>query len=138
MSSPALDADFQIATFAAGTGALATLFSLGVTNPHPVWRPSVTSVKLGNNAARQLGAPAVLWMWGFVSQRERDVLRTFCPGASAQVYLITPTSETVGSVPNASKTYLAQMIWPSPDRPEDPFAGRRIQFEILFRQLIPV
>lgn len=138
MANPVVDGDFQIATFAAGTAGLATLKSLGVHNPNPIWRAGVTSVKLGDNSARILGAPVVEWEWGFVDQAERDVLRTYCPGASAAVYIWTPTTEKISGVSNAAQRYLAQMIWPAPDKPETPQAGRRAQFVIVFRQLVGV
>src|SRR5271157_4523519 len=138
MSNPALNTDFQIATFAGGVGALVTLASLGVSNPHPVWLASVSRAKLGDNSARLLGAPTVQWQWGFISQAARDQLRTFCTGASAPVIIITPTTETITAVPNASQRYSCQMIWPAPDTAEDPQTGRRLQFNIIFRQLISI
>ena len=138
MSNPQTPSDFQIATFAAGTAGLVTLDSLGIPMPHPIPQPAVSRAKLGNNAGRLLGAPTVQWQWGFVNQAPRDALRAFCPGASAQVYLITPMNETVAGIPNASARFLAQMWWPAPDVPEDSNAGRRLQFTILFKQLISV
>jgi hypothetical protein len=136
MSNPAIDTDFQIATYAAGIGGLATLRSLGVPNPRPVWVPAVDAADLGDNSVRWLGAPVVMWRWGFVSQTARDVLKTFCPGAGARVYVVTPTTENLGGVPNAPKTYLSQMIWVKPSAPENPQAGRRLEFQILFRQMV--
>jgi hypothetical protein len=136
MANPALSTDFKIATYAAGTGGLVTLKSLGIPNPHPIWKPGVQSIKLGDNSARTLGSPVVEWHWGFLQQAQRDMLRTYCTGASASVYIVTTTTENVSSVPNVSKTYLAQMIWPAPNTPEDPQTGRRLEFMILFRQLV--
>lgn len=136
MSNPAVNADFQIATQAGGEAALVTLASLGIPKPRPIYKNGVTSVDLGDNSSRIMGAPQVMWGWGFLSQAQRDTLRTFCTGASAPVYIVTPTIDNEGSVPNVSKTFLAQMIWPSPNTPEGPQAGRRLEFVILFRQLV--
>lgn len=138
MSNPALSSDFQIATLVAGTGALVTLASLGIVNPHPTWIPAVSKAKLGDNSARLLGAPQVVWSWGFIQGAQRDILKTYCPNASAVVYLITPTVNVVSSVPNASQRYICQMIWQSPESPEDPQTGRRLNFSITFRQLVSV
>ena len=141
MANPAQDIDFQIATYAAGIGALVTLASLGVPNPHPIWNPSVSRAKLGDNSGRLLGAPTLKWQWGFVSQAARDALRTYCPGGTAQVIIITPTTETVASippVPNAPFRFACELWWPAPDTPEDPNAGRRLQFVILFKQLMSI
>jgi hypothetical protein len=135
MSNPASDTDYKIAT---SLGSLATLRSLGIPNPKPVWSPGVTTVTLGDNSKRVLGAPRLEWRWGFISQAARDALRSLCPGGSAAVYIVTPTTETVSTVPNASKRYSCQMWWPSPDNPEAPDAGRRLDFVITFRQLVEV
>jgi hypothetical protein len=138
MSNPAIDTDFQIAPYASGTAGLVTLASILIPNPFPVYKTGVNSIKLGDNSARTLGAPVVIWQWGFITQAQRDILRAYCPGASAQVYIITPTTENVSSVPNASQRYQGVMIWPAPNTPEAPQAGRRLEFAIQFRQLVSV
>lgn len=138
MANPAVNSDFQVSTQAGGTGGLVTLASLGIVNPHPIWIPAVSKAKLGNNAARLLGLPQVVWSWGFIQGVQRDILKTYCPGASADVFIITPTVDVVSSVPNASQRYECQLIWESPETPEDPQTGRRISFSITFRQLVSV
>jgi hypothetical protein len=138
MADPAVDTDFKIATYASGIGGLSTLRSLRIPNPHPVWVPGVSSEKLGDNGARILGSPAVVWQWGFISQYERDILRAYCPGAYSNVYIITTTTEKVGGVSNVAKRYLAKMIWPPPSQPENPQTGRRLEFSIMLRQLVVV
>jgi len=135
MANPALDTDFQISPYASGTGGLVTLRSLGVSNPHPIYKAGVTKIKLGDRSARYLGAPNVSWNWGFVQNAERDILRTYCTGASASVYIWTPTIENVGTVPNAAQRFLAQLWWPDPDTPEDPQTGRRLNFVLNFYDL---
>lgn len=134
MANPAADTDFKIGTT---LGGQVTLASLGISQPHPIWRGAVTSIKLGDNSARLLGAPVVEWDWGFITAAQRDALRTFCPGASAAVFITTPTTENISSVQNASVQYSAMMIWPAPDTPEDPQTGRRLNFKLTFRQLVP-
>jgi hypothetical protein len=136
MANPAVNTDFQIATQASGVGGLVTLASLGIYNPHPIYKMGVSKVKLGNNASRLLGAPNVEWVWGFLQASQRDTLRTYIPGASADLFIITPTIEKVSSVSSASQRYECQAIWPDPETPEDPQTGRRLQFIITFRQLV--
>ena len=139
MANPAVNTDFQIATYAGyvgGGAGLVTLKSLGVPNPHPVWKDGVGIIKLGDNSSRTLGLPILLWHWGFISQASRDVLRTYCTGASAAVYIVTPTTNKIAGVSNAALTYLAQMWWPAPNSPEDPVTGRRLEFSIMFKQLV--
>lgn len=133
MANPASNDDFKIGTT---LGGIVTLASLGITNPHPIYGTGVQSIKLGNNAARTIGRPVLLWAWGFISQQERDTLRTYIPGASAQLYVRSVTTEKISSVPNAAQTFLSQAWWPAPNQPEDPQAGRRLEFVITFRQLV--
>ena len=138
MARPQTNLDFQLATFAGGTAGLATLARLGIFNPHPIWIPGVSVAQLGNNQARLLGAPTVVWGWGFLPGDQRDILRAYCPGASADVFIVSPTSEVVSGVGDASQRYQAIMVWPSPGTPEDPNTNRRLQFSITFRQLVGV
>ena len=136
MANPATDLDFKIGTTIGGE---VTLASLGIVNPHPIWHQGVQTVKLGDNSGRLLGAQFVEWAWGFLSQASRDVLRaSYCPGASALIVIVTPTTEKVAGVPNASARYQGQVWWPAPNTPEDPQAGRRVQFSLTIKQLIAV
>ena len=135
MANPAVDADFQIGTV---LGYLDLLHDLGIPNPHPVWKASQDKVVLGDNSIRLLGYPQVAWEWGFLSQEQRDILRTYCTGGSSNVYIVTPTTEKSGGVSNVSVEYQAIMVWPAPEAPEDPQTGRRVQFVITFKQLIAV
>ena len=134
MANPAIDTDFMIGTT---EGGKVTLRSLGITNPHPIWRSGVTSIKLGDGSARVLGLAIVEWNFGFLQQAQRDVLRTYCTGASAHLFITTTTTEKIGGVENAAVAYEGECIWPAPDRPEDPQTGRRLEFVLTFRQLIP-
>ena len=136
MANPATNDDFKIATLASGVGGLVTLASLNIPNPLPIWSPGVSAVDLGDNSSRTLGSPTVTWHWGFISAACRDILRAYCPGASADVFITTPTTEKVTGVSNASARYECQMVWPAPTTPESPVAGRRLEFSIVFRQLV--
>lgn len=136
MSNPAVIADFMIGTYAGGTGGMVTLASLNIPMPKPIYRTAVSAIKLGDNSMRELGSPMVEWQFGFITQAQRDTLRTYCTGVSAQVYIKTPTTEKISGVSNAAQTFLAQMIWPAPNTPESPEAGRRLQFNLLFKQLV--
>lgn len=135
MSNPTTILDFQIATALEGVAGLVTLRSLGISNPRPVYKTGVTAVDLGDNSSRILGAPQVAWAWGFISQVQRDALREYCPGASADVLIVTPTTEKILTEENAAQTFSAKMLWPAPLTPENPIAGRRLEFVLIFRQL---
>lgn len=133
MANPATNDDFKIGTTLMG---MVTLASLGIPDPHPIYGTGVQSIKLGNNAARTIGRPVLIWSWGFVSQSQRDTLRAYIPNASAELYIRSVTTEQIAAVPNAAQDFLCQAWWPAPNQPEDPQTGRRLEFSITFRQLV--
>jgi len=136
MANPSVITDYQIASLADGLAGMVTLDSLGIPKPHPVWVDAVSTAKLGDGSARFLGLPWLRWDWGFVTFSQRDTLRTFCTGASASVYIVTPTTNRISGVSNAAQAYLCKMWWPSPEKPEDPQTGRRLEFSISFKQMV--
>ena len=133
MANPATNEDFMIGTT---LESMVTLASLGIPNPHPIYGQGVQSIKLGNNSARTIGAPVLIWAWGFITQAQRDTLRTYITGASAALYIRSVTTEVVDDEPNGAQDFLAQSWWPSPNTPEDPQTGRRLEFQIIHRQLV--
>jgi hypothetical protein len=115
------EGDFKIATFA--TGPLPSSWSLlqdviGVADivADPDWSYSPYSevVRLGSGAEFGRGFAVVEWHWNGFRNVQRENLRVYCaaPDISAQVYICTPTNETLSGV-----TYwiyaLAEMHWPS-------------------------
>ena len=136
MANPATNNEFKIASQAGGVAGLATLASLGIPNPHPIYRTGVSKAKLGNNAARVLGAPTVEWHWGFLQAAQRNTLRAYCTGGSADVFIHTVTVDEISGVSNVAQTFECQMWWPDPEQPEDPQTGRRLEFVLTFKQLV--
>jgi hypothetical protein len=108
------------------------LESLAVPVTYPKSRPQAyqeTKV-LGDLTERGIGAPTTIWHWDAIPQAERDMLRTFCPGASAPVYITTLSLDNDGLF----RTYSAVMVWPSLSEVYD--AKYRTGFDILFRRLV--
>jgi len=101
-----------------------------VTCPKSTFSPYSSVVELADGSKRGVGAPVATWHWDFLPQTMRDQLRTFCPGASASVYIRTYTKDNALS----PHYYLAQMIWPT--QSEETQATRRMDFTIEFRQLV--
>jgi len=66
--------------------------------------------KLSNGHTTGLGYPVVTWTFRALSADQREALRDFCPGLSADVYIRTPTNETVAGV-RQWKDYLCIMHW---------------------------
>ncbi len=117
-------------SFAIGTTTanLTELSALGLTDPKAFFKQGVRRTMV-NGQARDTGAPQAVWRWGFLRQAARDVLRTYCPGASATVYIRTRKLDNS----DAFEVYQAIMIWPEE---EDLDGYRRIGFDIQFRQLV--
>ncbi len=123
--SPALSgASFTISALAAGN-----LQTLGLTAPKSPFKPATMSIDLGNGTARNMGRPNTIWRWGFVTRAQRTILRAFCTGKSARVYICTMVNDSSDQY----VTYDAVMLWPDEEQRD---TGRRLNFEIQFRDLI--
>lgn len=85
-------------------------------------------ITLGDGSVRGAGWKTVDWTWDFLSRAHRDILRAYCPGASAEVVIRTRTVDSADSY----AYYRAQMIWP---QAEDPQAGRRLDFTLKFQRM---
>lgn len=113
-------------------GGLVNLDILATPVVPPKWFYSsfVEAIPLGSGAVRGMGAPTATWRWGFIKKAQRDMLRTFCPGASAAVCIRTYTTESLDS----AKEFSCDMFWPTDA--EEVNAGRRLDFTIEFRNLV--
>ncbi len=100
-----------------------------VTYPFSASAPSVGSVTLGDGTERAIGSPIAQWHWGFLTSAQRDMLKTFCPGKSAEVYIRTFKPD--GTYAN----YSCIMVWPQNEMRQ---AGRVIDINIDFRQLVEI
>lgn len=97
--------------------------------PRSTFKPYSQAVNLGNGRVRGNGCPVTEWRFGFLKQAQRDQLRTFCPGASAEVYIKTRQNDSADSY----QVYTAVMVWPEE---EEKRAGRRLDFVVKFRNLV--
>ena len=96
--------------------------------PKSTFRPYSQLIRLGNGTARGGGWAVATWRFGFLSQAQRDQLRTFCTGASSSVYIKTRKNDST----DAYQVYTAVMIWPEEEEKQ---AGRRLDFVIQFVNL---
>lgn len=118
---------YKIATTLAGITSL-DLLATKVVDPRGTFKEFQERVTLGDGTVRGTGWKSAEWHWDFIKRAMRDQLRTFCPGASAVVYITTKTNDSADSF----ATYKAVMIWPDElDKP----AGRRMDFTIQFQRL---
>lgn len=121
--------NYAIGTTYGGLTNLANLTTpVNYPKSHPL--PYAETKTLGDYTERGIGAPNTVWHWAVLTQAMRDQLRTFCPGASASVYITTRSLENDGLF----RTYTAIMVWPSQSEEYD--AKHRTGFDIIFRGMV--
>ncbi len=116
--------EFAIGTTLAGMQALS---AMSIPAPQSTFRPYSTDIRLGDGTMRGMGFPVATWHWGFLSAAQRDVLKAFCAGQSALVYLRTTKDNMVFD------DYQAVMVWPTE---EERAAGRVLDFTLEFHRLV--
>jgi hypothetical protein len=121
--------EFEIGLTQGGLTNLEVL-ATPVIPPRSIFTPYSEVLPLGSGASRGVGAPTATWRWDFITRAQRDMLRTFCVGASAPVCIRTYTRDTVDS----AKEFSCDMIWPVME--EEVSASRRLDFAIEFRNLV--
>lgn len=102
---------------------------LGLPAPHGLFTPYTQPVTLGDGSVRGAGWKSAEWRWGFLSRTQRDILRAYCAGASAGVYIKTRTVDSADTF----AMYSAKMVWPPQEEPQ---AGRRLEFNVKFQGLV--
>jgi len=120
--------DFEIGSTYVGMENVEEL-TVPLPPPASTYRRYALEVDLGDDTRRGFGLPSATWRWQVLTLAQRDQLKTFCSGASAQVFLNTKKRD-------ASEVYdefTAVMIWPSE---EDVWAGRVRDFVIRYRSLV--
>lgn len=106
--------------------------TIPILPPKSTFSPYAKVVDLADGSTRGVGAPVAAWHWDFLPQEARDQLRTFCAGASSDIYIRTATKDTAG----AFRYFTCKMKWPVRD--EETKATRAIDFIIEFTQLVDV
>ncbi len=106
------------------------------STPKGNWQPWAQAIPLGDGLARGLGRPLAQWQWNygandFVGHALRDALRTYCTGKSARVWIHTKTLDSS----DVYTFYEAALWWPDSETRE---AGRRLKFELTFRDLVVI
>ncbi len=101
--------NFKIGTTLEGITSLDAL-TTWIPDPKTEFRFYSKQLDLGSGLKRGAGWPITTWTYGFLTQAQRDQLRTFCTGASAEVYITTRARDTESE--SLFKTYKAVMTWP--------------------------
>jgi hypothetical protein len=89
-------------------------------------------VDLGNGLKQGQGFPIAIWRFNQLSNANRQVLKTLCPGLSAEVYIQTKTNELDGS-DLEWKVFKCIMNWTPED--EDKQANRTLAVVLTFTHL---
>lgn len=89
-------------------------------------------IALGDGTVRGAGWPTAQWRWGFLTQTQRDKLRTFCTTMSNDVYIRTRKNDTLDEY----DYYSGVMRWPIGE--EDKHAGKRLDFVLLFQTMVEI
>ena len=114
-----------------------SMIDLGVEVGASVRAPKSDPVKysqyipLADGSVRGLGWQYTEWKFAVLTAAERDILRAFCSGASASVYIVTRTQENSDEF----KLYQASMIWPQEERRD---FLRRPDFTLKFNKMVEV
>jgi len=103
--------------------------STAVMFPKGDFLPWQQAIPLGSGKSRGAGKPSAVWHYDFLPLAMRTVLRAFCTGKSADVFIRTLINDA-----DAFEYFSAVMMWP--DGKEDKQAGRRLNFNIEHKFLI--
>jgi len=107
--------------------SIATLDSLGISVPNDSFVLHSQEIETSDGGVAGQGWPVCEWHWNIIRKTQRDILRTYCPGKSADIYIKTYDEE------NEFQIYLGKMIWPGR---ENFTVNRILDFTIVFRKLV--
>lgn len=120
--------DYRIGTTLIGMTLLNAL-PTPLPTPQANYRAGGERVKLASGLVRDHGFPTAEWRFPILSLAQRDQLRGFCAGTSADIYIRTSTDASG----LAHKTYRAVMVWPDE---EDIQAELAIELTLRFEAMI--
>jgi hypothetical protein len=126
--------NYMIGTNASGSGAMTNVESLATPVPAPrtqSFHPYSQMLALGDGTIRGGGWANVEWVFDNITDAQRDMLRTFCTGASQEVWIQTKTMDTLDTY----AIYHAIMVWPIETESRDA-NGFRVDLKIRFQRLI--
>jgi hypothetical protein len=103
--------DFKLGTYAGGTAGMTAFSAMGTPLKEPgqtVYQPYQTSERMASGNSVGRGFPSVTMYFTALTRAQRDMLRTFCPGASGTVYVYIPGNDS-------NQTFITRrgiMHWP--------------------------
>lgn len=126
----------QLQTFAIGlaSDSLETFENLGIPHPMPHFQPYVEGAVAASGKQLARGFPQMSLEWGLLMQEQRDILRVYIPGPSAEIFMSLP----VMGDSDEWLTFSGVAVWPFPEAREPADVHNRINFVLLVRQLVQV
>lgn len=119
--------DFEIGTTLVGMTNIEAL-TTPLPTPKSSYLPYARTANKGNGGTRGVGSPVAQWNFALLSVEQYNQLKTFCPGASADVYVRTKLDD------DTYEDFQGKIIWPN--EPQDRWYGERKNFTVIFRNLI--
>lgn len=114
-------------------GGMANVEGLTVTllAPRHTFQDFSQELPLASGGQKGGGWPLASWTWAYVTQAQRNQLKTFCPtGLSADVFIKTRDAS------GAFAVFTAVLVWPIQEGSEKR-AGTILDFELKFQDLQP-
>ena len=122
--------DFEIGTTEGGMTNIEQL-TTPLPDPRSSFLPFARTVSLGSGGTRGIGTPVAIWTFGILTVEQYSQLKTFCPDASADIFIHTKIDD------DTYATFSGVMIWPN--ELQDRFlGGHRRNLSVQFRQLIEI
>jgi hypothetical protein len=103
-----------------------------VFDPDWSFQDFAESQELNDGTVKGQGFPVAKWRFNHISNENREILRAFCPGLSAVVYIQTKTNETASGVETWG-IFRAVMRWMDTD--EDKAASETLGVLLTFTHL---
>jgi len=122
-------ANFAIDTTEVGLTNIEQL-TTPLPEPKSAFLPYARTISLGSGGTRGIGNPVAVWTFPILSIAQYNQLKTFCPNASADIFIVTKIDD------DTYATFSGMMIWPN--EPQDRWYGERKNFSVQFRQLIEI
>lgn len=121
-------ADFKIGTTQANMTNIEIL-TTALPVPRAIFRDYAEMIAAASGRTYGRGFPSCQWVFSLLTSEQRQQLKAFCVGASAQVYIRTLAND------DQYYDYRAVMHWPVEEE-RDPSKRRdRLEFEIEFTHL---
>lgn len=119
-------ADFKIGT---SEGGMTNIESLGTPLPLPEFDyvPFARTVNLGTGGTRGVGSARATWNFQMLTLAEYTQLRSFCSGASTQIYIRTRIDN------DTYANFRAEMVLP--DNGMGRWYGNRKNYLVTFRNM---